>query len=230
VGIAWYNWARFGSISETGLYYQLAGPHLQRHYADLFSPVYFLQNAYNYLLNPFMVKPQFPYFYSIRGTAAEVLPFYDLPELYSVQAVTGLLRLVPFTLLAVIPIVAVASARFKKRITGHSEDAHNASLLNWIIISLGGISLSAFLLLQMFFWSAMRYMEDFMPALVLLAVIGFWQGYLHVSARGFANKLPVFIGVVLAGFSILAGVFISLSKVAAEYPAYWEKFLGFFHF
>jgi hypothetical protein len=37
VGLAWYNWARFGSLSETGFSYALAGVNLQAHYNELFS-------------------------------------------------------------------------------------------------------------------------------------------------------------------------------------------------
>jgi len=231
-GIGWYNWARFGSISESGLFYQLAGPHLQKHYADLFSPVYFLQNARNYLLNPFVVEPQFPYFHSIRGVSREVFSFYVLPELYSAQAVTGLFQLAPFTLFAIMPTVVTLAGIFKKKPAQNLEEDDGKSLQSWIIISLGGSFLLTFILLQMFFWTAMRYMEDFMPSLVLVGMIGFWQGYRYLSAKRTARRLYVFLGCMVMGYSIVTGVLLSLSKLAEQsqlvVPAFWEQFQNLF--
>ena len=37
LGLGWYNWARFGSVTETGLFYQLAGINIQKHSTELFS-------------------------------------------------------------------------------------------------------------------------------------------------------------------------------------------------
>src|SRR3990172_3306037 len=41
--LGWYNWARFGSITESGLYYQLAGNYIQENYPELIKPIYIYQ-------------------------------------------------------------------------------------------------------------------------------------------------------------------------------------------
>jgi translation initiation factor IF-1 len=97
IAFGWYNWARFGSISETGFNYALAGPNLRAHFNELFLPAYSFQNLYNYFLNPFAVKQAFPFFYPLRGVVEEIFPWQDLPEFYAAQAITGVLYAAPFT-------------------------------------------------------------------------------------------------------------------------------------
>ena len=57
----------------------------------------------------------------------------------------------------------------------------------------------------------MRYVEDFMPALTLLSIIGFWQGYQLLSQDPKRGKTYATLGVILAGVSILAGTLLALS-------------------
>ena len=45
--LASYNWARFGSLTETGLTYQLAGTYIQKHLDEMVSYRYIIQNFYN---------------------------------------------------------------------------------------------------------------------------------------------------------------------------------------
>jgi hypothetical protein len=205
--LAWYNWARFGSISETGFTYQLAGPYLQKHLQELFLPGYFFQNLYNYLLNPFTVKSSFPFLYPVRGAIRPIL-HWPLPSFYLAQAVTGILCAVPFTLFAAIPI-----ARLFRESQAAEAGERAAPSLPWITTSLLGSFVFPFLSLLMFFWAAMRYTEDFMPALILLSLLGFWQGYQDRarSPRSRKGKMYTVLGLSLAGLSALIGTLLALS-------------------
>lgn len=209
-GLAWYNWARFGSIAETGFTYQLAGPYLQKHLNELFLPGYIFQNLYNYVLNPFAVKASFPFLYPVRGIIKPIFG-WQLPPFYVAQAVTGILCAVPFTVFAFVPIAASVRQFFRKnQATDASEESAGLSL-PWITTSLLGSFAFPFLSLLAFFWAAMRYAEDFMPALLLLSILGFWHGYQvlsHTSGRG---KMYTVLGLILAGLSILTGIFLALS-------------------
>ena len=95
VCLGWYNWARFGSVTETGLYYQLAGWNIRDHYDELFSPTYIFQNIQNYLFNPIEFTSTFPFVFMTRGSEIPVLPFYTVPEIYNAQPVSGLLCTFP---------------------------------------------------------------------------------------------------------------------------------------
>ncbi len=47
-GLAWYNYARFGNILETGHRFQLTGGALPANYNDIVSISYILPNLYNF--------------------------------------------------------------------------------------------------------------------------------------------------------------------------------------
>jgi hypothetical protein len=82
--------------------------------------------------------------------------------------------------------------------------------LSWITISLLGSFALPFISLLAFFWAAMRYAEDFMPALILLSILGFWQGYQSLERRD-DGKMYAAVGVILAGISIVSAVLLALS-------------------
>jgi hypothetical protein len=209
IAFAWYNWARFGSLSETGFSYAMAGPYLQKHLNELFLPEYTFQNLYNYLLHPFIVEQSFPFLYAIRGMTENVLPWQALPEFYSAQAITGILWAAPFTIFASVPIVRLLKQLFKKNRADPGEDSQ-AFPLHWITLSLTGSFLLSFGCLLVFFWAAMRYADDFMPVLTLLSIIGFWQGSasLQDSKKG---KVFTVLGTTLAGLSIVVSILLALS-------------------
>ena len=83
--------------------------------------------------------------------------------------------------------------------------------LQWTILSIAGASFLAFITLQMFFFLAMRYLLDLIPALSLLAVVGFWQGLAsfkhHIVARYSLSAL----GIILSAYSIAMSLLLSLS-------------------
>jgi len=212
IAFAWYNWARFVSVTETGFSYALAGPNLRAHLDELFSPAYLLQNAYNYLANPFIVKATFPFFYPLRGLLEPVLSWKALPEIYSAQAVTGLLCAVPFAIFGIVPVALIL-----KRVLGRASSQQQIDIpFRWITASLAGAFLLAFAALLMFFWAAMRYAEDFMPALLLLSIIGFWQAYRSLSEEASRRRAIAILGTVLAGISILIGTSLALSNLISN--------------
>lgn len=210
IAFAWYNWARFGSISETGFNYAMAGPYLQEHLNELFLPAYIFQNLYNYLLHPFIVEGSFPFLYAVRGLTESVLPGIALPKFYAAQAITGVLWAAPFTIFAIVPVVQLLQRLFKGNKSTPGQNSQTFPF-HWITISLLGSFLLSFGCLLVFFWAAMRYQEDFMPTLTLLSIIGFWQGYQGLSQNSLKGKMYTILGLVVAGLSILIGTFLALS-------------------
>lgn len=211
VALCWYNWARFGSIFETGFTYQLAGPYLQKHLDELFLPVYVFQNLYNYVLNPFTLKASFPFLSPVRGVLKEIVPWQTLPPFYTVQAITGFLCAVPFTVFAGVPLALSIKELFRKNQVKDSVEDSATFSLPWITISLIGSFAFPFISLLAFFWAAMRYAEDFMPALLLLSIIGFWQGYQIINPDTKKGKTYAALGILLTLLSISIAVFLALS-------------------
>ena len=206
--LGWYNWARFGSITETGLYYQLAGPNLREHYNELFSQIYIFQNLYNYLFNAMDFTSKFPFVFMLKGSEIPIFFFYSLPDVYNAQPITGLLCSFPFAIFAVVPFFILA---FRRKSVQHSMNDRDPMHLNLITISLGGFSLIAFGLLMTFFWAGMRYWGDVIPSLMTLSVLGFWQGYHSVSHKPLTSKMYVIFGVILASASILLSILLAIS-------------------
>jgi hypothetical protein len=86
VGLGWYNWMRFGSMLETGLRYQMntvdAALVMQEHRFELFSPLYVIQNVWNYFLAPPYVRPVFPFLTPIRGLRESIVAGIQIPHIY----------------------------------------------------------------------------------------------------------------------------------------------------
>ena len=207
VFLGWYNLARFGSVTETGFSYALAGVNLQQHHNDLFSPVYIVQNLYSYILKPPVGTSQFPFLHPENA----LLPFYSLPDAYGTNPVTGLLFIAPFTLFAILPTVTLLIRTSRNALFKSIGKDNSNDLLDWIIISLLGAFSLAFFLLLIFFWAAMRYLGDFMPAISMISVFGFWQGYQLLGQRLINRRIYSIIGIIFAIAGIVISILLSIS-------------------
>jgi hypothetical protein len=223
--LGWYNWARFGSVFETGFNYALAGPFLQSYTKELFLPIYIPQNLYNYLFNSINIRDTYPFLKSALGQTTPILSFYALPKAYTSDEITGWVYSAPFTFFALIPI---ASLIFNARKT--KDDSQR--FLNWIIVSLFGSFVFALTPLLMFFWLSTRYMMDFFPELILLSIIGFWQGYRLLAQRPISRAIYSFAGIALALITVIVSNAIGLSSHTARIKAYnpelWNYLINFF--
>ncbi len=216
--LGWYNWARFGSITENGFYYILpTNVDYQKYYSELISPIFIPQNFYNYFLYPFSIQPQFPYFYAEIGNLKPILSSYPLPSFYLSQKITGLVYTVPFSVFALIPSLLYLNNRNKRKAAEKSPNDDERRTLNWVTLTLSGACLAVFGFLLSFYCIAMRYFEDAMPSLIMLSIVGFWQGFQAVSQKPIAKKLYTFSGVMLAGASIIISTLVALSVNNARF-------------
>ena len=206
--LGWYNWARFDSITETGLYYQFAGWNIRTHYNELFSHTYIIQNLRNYLFNPINLTSKFPFVFMPKGSEIPAFPFYSVPDLYNAQPIAGLLYTFPFALFSIVPIFLLVFRRKSDQISVAVVDRRQ---LNFITLSLSGSALAAFGLLMMFFWAGMRYWGDVLPSLMTLSVIGFWQGYQYLVHKTTTRNLYANAGLFLAIAAILLSTLLALS-------------------
>ena len=213
IALGWYNWARFGSVTETGFMYALAGVDLQKHSTELFSLSPIIQNLYNYLLNPPGFVSTFPFLSMIKGAKNLILPFSTGPDFYYAQPITGLFYVFPFAVFAVVPLILVVSNRIKEVQVRGLIERSRYGLLVWLIFSLSSSLLIVFLLLMFFFWAGMRYSGDFVPLLTTLSALGFWQGYLSQSHKPVTKKIYVIVGIALASVSIVTSVLLAISTV-----------------
>lgn len=226
LGLGWYNWARFNSIFESGITYQLAGVDLQKHQQELFSYRYIGNNFFNYFLIKPSINKKFPFLGPVKGIDEPIIKFVDFPDIYFSQETAGLLYIAPFILFSVIPII-YAFRNFR------GELKEGERCYNWVVISLFGSFFSSLLFFLSFFWAGVRYLADFMPALVMLSVFGFLQSYRYAGKSLILRWLVVTIGLALIAITIVNSNLIALSISSAKYrefnPELWRQLTKFFN-
>jgi hypothetical protein len=207
VGLGWYNWARFGSVTEFGMTYQLAAIDLTANYDSLFSTSYILQNLYNYLLMGWNLDSEFPFVFMVKGNEEPILSNYFLPDLYNAQPIVGLLYLFPFSVFTLVLIFTMMS----KDGTADATKKRMADSSKQIILSAGISFLIPFSVLMAYFWSAMRFVGDFLPAFMMLSVIGFWHGFHSLRHTHTGKQIYSLLGLILAALSVLLGTLLAIS-------------------
>ncbi len=166
VGYASYNYVRFDSFTEFGLTYQLTSYNLKESLGKTFSLSYIPPNLYKTLFNGLENRVEFPYIILSRWTGPDWLEG-NYPNFYLLlaEAITGIFAASPFMAFAFLAWL------------------NKDKTFRWILISLAGSAFLAFLTLQGFFFTTMRYLLDLTPTLSILAVTGFWQGLAQLKTR-----------------------------------------------
>ncbi len=216
--IGWYNWARFGSFFETGFYYELAGPYLQKYYQQLFSPIYLLPNLYNYLFMKPGIIDRFPLLHSETGIGITKFPFLMVPPIYFTGPLTGIFYSTPFILFA--GLLGFADKDKPNNIPG------SKGLIGWIVIVLLGAFLLEFAPFASYFWVETRFFIDFIPPLILLAILGFWKSYLYFNNKPLLRSILVIVGFSLIAISIVESNLLALSAHRGSFkefnPLLWK--------
>jgi hypothetical protein len=225
--LAWYNWARFGLPTETGFTYQLTAWYLRKYIGQLVSPVYVFQNLYIYLLNPPTLKYTFPYFRPLHGPITSILPFVRLPAIYLSQEITGLAYDVPYVILALGSLLPLIKKRSEKRTAGSQLES-----LKWPIVALWVSFTMEFGFFLSFFWSSERYFADFLPALLILSVVGFWASRRALERWPLVRFLHLLVAIGLVVTSITVSGLLALSLNSAGFrklnPLLWRELSNLF--
>jgi hypothetical protein len=224
--LAWYNWARFGSVVETGFRFALAAGPIHEHMGELFSPLYVVQNLYNYSLNPFTLKYPFPYFNPARGETESLLSFIALPAIYHKQEMSGLLYAAPFAVLALLPVVGVLRKPWSLPRDPEAQSPR------WLAIVLLGWFLCSFALMLAYFWAAERFFVEFMSPLLLLSVIGYFQLDAAIAKRPRALAALRIVTGLLALAAVVTSILVSMSFNADGFrhlnPVLWRQLSNLF--
>jgi len=189
VGLAAYNYARFGSLTEFGQRYQLAGDEVSK--LTLFSwrnpPYGFLL----YMLEPATFISYFPYFTVIDAPPAP-------PSNIGVEDPYGVLPNLPFVFMALGLLGTLRDVDGRRRNLRAMVSCvlGLAVLTGATVMSFGGIT--------------NRYMVDFTPALMLLAAAGTLFLFNSPWARGFRRVGLVVLTVGLVFYSVVFDICVSI--------------------
>jgi hypothetical protein len=184
VGLAWFNYSRFGSITETGMKYQLTGDALPVDRDLTFSAGYISPNFYSSVLRSPQISSKFPFF-TTPFILDNMWPnFVHRPvTYYSGEPVVGILPTIPFLWLAGILIIWLIE-RLLRWINEIPEQAiHRAgtSMPGWGIALMCVAALVQFATNMTFVMTTERYLADFIPAMIL--GIGSLVGYTWVRSN-----------------------------------------------
>ncbi len=229
--LGWYNWARFHSVFETGWSYQLNEGNLQFYRAVLFSPRYILPNLFNYLLMPPGILGTFSFIKPALPTGASIFSFIPLPKVYFTEPLTGLFFGAPFILFA--PVAVFAALPRNRKAISQTYQGKDLYAFRWLITSLAGCFLLGFILIVSYYYVAVRFVADFMPALTLLSIIGFWQGYRLLLRRPpVSRKLYLAGGLGLMAASAVISSLLVFSDRMVKFQMYnpdlWRQLAGLF--
>jgi len=156
LALMFYNFRRFGSIFEFGQHYQLSG--IRQDTVRHFSPGYLWFNFRVYFLEPMRWQPRFPFLANI--VPPPLPPGHGIVE--KPFSPFGILVDIPFTWFALAAPLAF------RRTSGAPSRPRLACLLAAAAVLFAGPALVACL----FFGTCSRYETEFLPALILLAVVG----------------------------------------------------------
>ncbi|HEY0965831.1 MAG TPA: hypothetical protein VGD88_00460, partial [Opitutaceae bacterium] len=137
-----YNWLRFGSVSEFGIHYQLAGSDQQAYQPFVFDNL--LPSAAVYLWGPGNWTPYFPFFAPAGG------------------AIPGLFRYLPWAWLALGALLAIGQPA-AAHVRGHR------TLFAWSLLA---VALTNLVVLCVFSGINERYASDIHPSWLLLGGVG----------------------------------------------------------
>ncbi|MCS6802687.1 MAG: hypothetical protein RMM58_00855 [Chloroflexota bacterium] len=212
LALGWYNWARFGSVVETGVRFQFAGFDLVARYDQFFGLAYLLPNLVLFLFAPPALLERFPFLTAMppgRSLGPLVLP----AELRA-EPVVGLLVATPFALLAPLGLAALWRQR---------EQFGRALAAAAGLAALAGAAILPVLLQR---YVTARYLGDIAPLAVLVAFLG--AAALRAGARH-PRLVDAAVGAlagVSVGIGILLGVNGRYEVLARQNPALFAALGG----
>jgi tetratricopeptide (TPR) repeat protein len=217
LGLMLYNARRFDSPFEFGQHYQLTA--VRADTEQFFSLHYLWFNFRVYFLEPTRWSARSPF---VRGIAMPPLPAgYELVKN-------------PFGVLTNVPLVWLALA---VPLAWRSQPGQAASILRWFVLAVALLFGICALTVGLFSSANFRYELDFLPALVLLAVVGVLgleralaptseSGQASTSESGQADR-PVWRRAARWGWGLLLGFSVAFNLLAsAEYYAEAHSNLG----
>ena len=205
LGLMLYNALRFDSPFEFGWRYQLLAGY-EPGTVQQFSLRYLWFNFRVYFLEPARWGGRFPFVHDI------VVPPLPAGEVW-VE--------IPFGVLSNVPLVWLALAA---PLGWQGRSAEVRSVLRWFLAAVALLSGICALTIGLYCAACVRYEVDFLPTLVLLAVVGILgleQALAPTSESGLVGR-PVWRGVVrwgwglLLGFSVAFNLFASAERYAEE--------------
>ncbi len=188
--LGWYNYARFDSVMDFGLKYQLANVDY-RSFTSPFASYYIKSNLHNYFTYPVATQEKFPFIKPTENTSSN-------------ERLAGLIYTSPWILFFIIPLLRLIFTFIKKK-----DQAALSPPEVWFLLSVGGGSAVMLLLILMFYFPATRYIEDFTPSFFLLSFFLIAKDF-KINIENTWRKVLLGVFALLGTWSIIGSMLISL--------------------
>lgn len=203
--LAWYNQARFDSIFEFGLKYTLTNMNYLTG-NDIFSARHMGVNFYNYFLHPFRLSSHFPYLFRIE-------------YIFSSERLAGLFYIAPYIFLTLIPLALRGQVTVADRMVNYPSMASSSPEF-WLLVMCAGSAVIGAITVHLFWTTEMRYIEDFMPSLLLFANANVALGYNTLENHIRRRKVFILVTVLLAVITVVASTLVALKS---DSPLIWTN-------
>ncbi len=237
--LAWYNYARFGSIFEFGHRYQLTSWGMASSYRDFFSWRNIVPNLYNYFLNGFRTLSVFPFIKPIWGVAG--IPFLRATAVanYHAEQVAGILFTSPIILVGCFPVF-LACRKVWAWLDEPEKKTRDVFMLfisnegNTIYAGMLVLTLSLLLPLSLISFNSMRYLFDFSLAASFTSAIGIGITFLSEKVSSIFKGFMAILILVLSLYSAFVGILLGITSYTARFehlnPELFEQITRFFAF
>jgi Flp pilus assembly protein TadD len=206
LGLMLYNALRFSDPFEFGMRYALALPRMDT--AQDFSWRYLGFNTWVYFLAPTRWSAQFPFVHDIR---VPPLPAGH----FGVEH--------PFGVLTNIPVVWLALAA---PLAWRNRPAQEGWRLRGFLAAVAWLFGTCAFTLFLFFAACIRYQEDFVPALMLLAVVGIFGLERTLAGRPAWRRAARWVWGLLLAFSLAFNLLASINLQAGYHSAFSHLLFG----
>lgn len=237
-GLGLYNYARFGSVLETGHRYQLTGGGMPANYEDITSLSYALPNLYNFMARPIEIHlDEFPFVFTpfIQNDSWPKFLFYPRdPTYFYNEPTAGIFNSTPaFWILSFFLVGAALSTchwiKERPDALKSDPDQRPAVWLGWMVA--GGF-LCNLAFLAFFISSTMRYEAEFTPLLTILTLICLGGAATFLRDRPRLLNLVLFLTITLIMVSILIGLLANFQNGEHIFrnsnPALYQAIKGLF--
>lgn len=216
IGLAAFNWVRFGNPLETGLRYQFSFIVPDNRF---FSTTYILPNLYLYFASPIKYDGIFPVITPLVVDPGWVPSWASFPSGKMVAySFLGLNAIPVLGLLAMLlPLLGVIALKRRTMQVDQPKHVRGWPQFFWMVILSG---LAQFIVLLLYYYTATRFMFDFTPALLMTFIFVMWGMDRHMNHRPVLRILlwvvAVFFVVWTAVMAFFGG-FSSLPQVLATH-------------
>jgi hypothetical protein len=225
LGLAAYNFVRFGSVFEFGHRYALSSWDMSADYRHfIFSLKNFGPNVYNYFFNTYRPLGVFPFIKPRWGVYS--VPFLRMlaGTTYSTEQVTGIMISSPAAFFTLVPLGKWLLAFWK------NLDRERPSRLSLnpfadqgtcrVFLALNLVLLLIMLPLLFFHANSMRYLMDFVPVLMISSVLGYWSLARALEGHAICSRALLVAFTALSIYGCVVGFLLGITGYVARFETY----------